>query len=90
MKIKTFFKRWKKGILMVTPEQRMLVDMLSLLIVIFGCLSGVTITLLNKGSWYLTCIFGGVALLQISALVEKYQQYNILKSIKEGLFENGN
>jgi len=84
MDTKEFFSRWKQGIMSVTPEQRLLVDMFSIFIIFCGCVAGVIITLIDGGLWYITLIFLGMGILQATTNIAKYQQYITLKSLKEG------
>jgi len=88
--VKTFFKRWKKGIMMVTPEQRLKVDFISLIFIIIGCFFGgmgiiITFFIMKTAWWYIAIgimlLFSGV--MNISALITKYQQMQTFKAIKD-------
>ena len=82
-----FFKNWQKGMMMVTPEQRLKVDIFSLRMVIIGSIAGGIGLLVSffilKTWWYIALsimlIFSGV--MQINQYIEKLQMIKTLKDI---------
>lgn len=89
MRPKEFMERWKKGIMQVTPEQRLKSDMFSLLFILIGCFGGaialfITIIIGSFSWWqlFLSVLLFFSGILNISAFIEKYQTYQTFRQFK--------
>ena len=85
MNPKDFMQKWKKGIMLITPEQRLKNDLVSLFFIVIGnIIAAFMFLFFVKSYWWLSIIFGFSSLLTISQFIAKFQEYNLFKDLREG------
>ena len=83
MNTKEFFKRWKRGIMSITPIQMIRTEIIGYIGSIIGLLLSGIILIFFAESWYLTITIFFIIIIQFIGLIGKYQQFNTLKTLEK-------
>jgi len=83
MNIKEFFKRWKRGIMSVTPIQMIRTEIIGYIGSIVGLLFASIVLIFFADSWYMAITIFFIVIIQVIGLVGKYQQFNTLKELEK-------
>jgi uncharacterized membrane protein len=87
MKPTEFFRRWKHGIMLITPWQQTWISLMGTLIVVFGVVSGIMI---NTIKWLDIVLIGSLILTLLSLLgvIQKLIQLAQFRELERGIEQN--
>lgn len=79
---KEFGKRWKQGIVAISPFQQARMTYFNTFIILFGVLAGLVVTLFNlENLWWLSVILVGALGNTVIIQIGNYQKYKLLKML---------
>jgi len=91
LSLKQFFKRWKGGIVDISPLQQTTTTLWSFIPVVAGIVWGISVTLI-AGVWWMSLILAGslpITLIQVIGTYQRYRsQSRADKAFKEAMGEN--
>ena len=81
MNLNEFIKRWKSGIMSITPYQQSVIQIRGQIISLVGVLIGIFMAIKLKYLW-LVIILGGALIVTLSQMIGIYQKINLLREIE--------
>lgn len=83
MNTKEFFKRWKRGIMTITPIQMVRTEIIGYIGSIIGLILTEVFFIFFSDNWFLSITIFFFIIIQAVGLIGKYQQFTSLKNLED-------